>query len=462
MSALPPTPDAILQVVCRAIDAMIAAADAHHGLFPSMIDPATHRMLEESPEAIRGQRDGDRAHQGSNLMHDHPLLLTMYGLSGALNRNVYADAADRYLSRFAAHCMKTPNGLLPWGEHAYWHLRNDAIGCGMSEANPAWPHGAVHDHLRGAPKWLWSRLAALNADGVRRHALGLDWHLKDGLPLEYSRHAYVDEPTRPPRLTGAGDSSCDFPRHCGFYVFDVAFAFSRTPDDELRTHLERWIDYWWDKRPASGPLPSDSRPIPGQRPKPSCSQTISLACSLIEAARIAGEVDSALAATMRMRADDYIERCITPLTEEMQSASHWDGGYGGPNLAAGAFKAMTAYVLCGRDPLRAAAAHVAERYAETDLPRDGSFPASSPGLALSLFASLYEHAHEPRWRDAGLRLAGEVCAIMFEHALPRGATGIDWYESQLGAPLLLHALARIALLADDVEHCPLEQDDSYR
>ncbi|MFT7695535.1 MAG: hypothetical protein ACI8P2_004169, partial [Candidatus Latescibacterota bacterium] len=50
----------------------------------------------------------------------------------------------------------------------------------------------------------------------------------------------------------------------------------------------------------------------------------------------------------------------------------------------------------------------------------------------------------------------------FDAVLPRGAAGIDCYESQMGPSFLQHSLARIALLARDIEHCVLDADYTAR
>ena len=64
-------PDQILNRVCTALDVLIEAGAEYDGLFPSLIDWKTHRMVTDAPPATEGQRNGDRAHLGSNLMHDH-------------------------------------------------------------------------------------------------------------------------------------------------------------------------------------------------------------------------------------------------------------------------------------------------------------------------------------------------------------------------------------------------------
>jgi len=215
-----PRADPILQSVCRALDQLLLSAKPYHGLLPSIMDRHTGVMLETLPDPIPGQRNGDRAHLGSNLMHDQVTLATFLGLGEAMGRPDYQEAAHAYLRRFATHCAATPTGLFPWGEHSFWHLTNDAIGnsYGLLTDDINSPHRrpVTHDHLRAAPLWLWEKLWALNPHCVEQFALGLDFHWMQGKRHEYFRHARIDQ-----RIYCEPDlRSCDFPRHGGFYIFD--------------------------------------------------------------------------------------------------------------------------------------------------------------------------------------------------------------------------------------------------
>jgi hypothetical protein len=85
------------------------------------------------------------------------------------------------------------------------------------------------------------------------------------------------------------------------------------------------------------------------------------------------------------------------------------------------------------------------------------------GLGLGLLADLYDLTGEERWLAGGMTLAEKLVDVFFDAAaLPRGAAGIDWYESQMGPSFLQHGLARIALLAQDRERCLLEADYTAR
>ena len=108
-------PEAIISKICNAIDRLIESSKPYKGLFPSILHPQTGEMLTEKPPKIPGQRDGDRAHLGSNLIHDEPLLATMNALAETESRPEYIEAVDRYLAHFAQNCTHTTTGLFLGG-----------------------------------------------------------------------------------------------------------------------------------------------------------------------------------------------------------------------------------------------------------------------------------------------------------------------------------------------------------
>ena len=71
-------PDEVLERVCGSFDVLIKCAEKHGGLFPSVLDRHTLAQLPHMPPAIPGQRDGDRAYGGSNLIHDEAALKTRW------------------------------------------------------------------------------------------------------------------------------------------------------------------------------------------------------------------------------------------------------------------------------------------------------------------------------------------------------------------------------------------------
>lgn len=472
----------LMETVCRAIDTLTNTAARYNGLVPSLLDCRTGDMLTQLPAAIPGQRNSDRAPLGSNLIHDVPLLGTMYALARAKGNAAYAEAADRYLRYFAQNCTATATGLFPWGEHAFWHLTEHRVGSSIDRHDAT--GRAIHDHLHQAPVWLWEKLHAYNPDCVQRFADGLEYHWKQTDPPEYYRHAEINSRSYAP----ADVRACDFPRHSGFYILDLAFAYGKSGRPELLRQLERYLDYWWEKRGANGLLAIESR-SPADEVRfygtDSPSQTLSLAVSLLEAAKLLDVASPRHASAMRQRADVYIGGFLSaPHVPEQgvfvglcsrddnrmsEPMSVWGSVYGVAIVSASALMCLCAWRLCGRPELLAWAAAAGSCYLKEPFPVSGDtarnaqgvrphefgnltghhyVPARDAGLALELLADLYAAAGDARWLEGGLRLAGQLVPLYFPAVLPRGAAGdVGHYESQLGTGYLLHGLTRLALLA---------------
>jgi len=457
----------VLDTVVAAIDGIVAAGEPYGGLFPSLLDPATGAMLNELPPAIHGQRDGDRCALGNNLIHDEPLLKAMYALAELDARSHLGDAADRYLEAYGAGCTDTPSGLFPWGEHAFWHLVEGRVGSSREALSPDEARrDAIHDHLRQAPVWLWEALDAVTPECVQRFADGLDNHWTEGSPREYIRHAYIEQ-TRPhPR----GARSCDFPRHSGFYILDLAFAHSRQPRPGTLARMKEYLEYWWEKKDANGLLLIESRsPLEASRFHlvNAPTQTFSLAVSLLEGASLLDGQDADLAARMRRYAATYIDGFLTApheldrriyvslcLREDggiREQMALWGSVYGEPSVASTALLCLRAWQLTQDPRLLEWARAVGEAYAATPFPEaapgSAAIPAADPGIALDLLVDLYATTSDGRWLDAAGGLAESLLPLYFHRRIPSGAAGIDWYESQMGPAFLLHGLARYALAA---------------
>jgi hypothetical protein len=471
-------PSPLLQPVVRALNALVSASRPYGGLFPSLLDRRTGAMLSDLPPPIPGQRNADRSHLGCNLMHDESVLRTLYALAQVLGRPDYAETADAYLATFATRCTDTATGLFPWGEHSFWHLLENRVGNSYVYHDGNTPgRPATHDHLRQAPLWLWEKLHALSPRAVMRFAEGLDFHWVAGEPREYIRHAPIDRCEHPKR----GERSCDFPRHGGFYIFDWAFAWTRTGRPDFLKQIRDMLDYWWDKRDARGLLGIESR-----SPEESVrffriqapGQTLSLATSLLETANLVAAREPDVAATLRARGRAYLDGFFAAPHDLAKSVfvilsrrddntvveamPIWGSRYG---LWPASYVALTC--LCAfrftRDPrLLAWAEAVGGAYQSAPFPADTAVPAMDAGLGLGLLVDLYDLTGEKRWRDAGLALAPLLVAAYLDADLPRGAAGIAWYESQMGPGFLLHALARLALLADGNTPCVLAADYTAR
>lgn len=472
------TPDVILTKICNAIDLLIESSIEYNGLFPSILNPKNGQMLMEKPTKIPGQRNGDRAHLGCNLIHDEPLLETMNVLAETESRPRYSDAVDSYLEYFALNCTQTTTGLFPWGEHSFWHLIEHRVGCSRN------PDGgtAIHDHLRKVPLWIWQKLHKFNPACVQRFADGLDYHWTEGDGLEYIRHANIDKTEHLIR----GDRSCDFPRHSGFYIFDLVFAYTQHKRLETLQQIQNYTEYWWEKRDEQGLLCIESRsPSENER---FCNvnaptQTLSLGVSLIESADIIESLLPELAAKMRQYGKVYIEGflaaphnfesrefislCQCETNEIVEKMIPWGSVYGTGTSCGSGVLSLCAWRLTQDQRLLDYALAVGETYIDEEFPFDRvlsegfKIPATDIGLAIELFADLYDITGESVWLDGGNKIAKTALDVYFTETLPFGASGIDWYESQMCPAYLIHGLARIALIQRH-NSCPLKPNYNAR
>ena len=462
-----------LDRVVQAIGAIVEASDPYDGLFPSLLNPRSGKMLTTLPPAIHGQRDGDRCLHGNNLIHDEPLLKAMYALAEIDGRASFGDAAGRYLERYARSCADTPSGLFGWGEHAFWHLLEGRVGSSREALMPDAQLGnATHDHLRQAPLWLWQKLDAHNPACAQRFADGLDNHWTEDEdqdqhePTEYIRHANIEQSRHHPREA----RSCDFPRHSGFYIFDLAFAHSRSPRPETLSQLEAYLEYWWAKKDANGLLLIESR-SPEEHSfhlVHAPTQTFSLGVSLLESAELIAEAEADVADRMRrygrtyldgflsaphdLESRIYVSLCLQDGGDIREQMDVWGSVYGRSSVASTALLCIRAWQLTSDDRFLDWARTVGEAYLDTPFPGDEdagvpAIPAADPGIALDLLVDLYTVTEDARWIDGASVLAETLLPLYFGAVIPSGAAGIDWYESQMGPAFLVHGLTRLALTA---------------
>jgi hypothetical protein len=276
-----------------------------------------------------------------------------------------------------------------------------------------------------------------------------------------------------------------FPPTHRVFVLDLAVAYSFEQRPETRTQLARFLDYWWDRRgeipwwPDTKVLPAESygRPL-----EPHVNQTRRTAASFLEAAAILDDVAPDLAATVRERGETYLHGVLDAVAAgdiDTETDRLWGGGgpYGGSADAVVGLQYLAAWRVSGEERALDRARESGRRYLDAKPPADGIFDfeasgmeiqrgnssyvdpdepvpiaADDAGLVVELLADLYDVTGEEQWCDCGLDIAGAFHDVFFDDApLPRGAAGIDWYESELGTGTLLHGLARIALLARDGE-----------
>ena len=468
----------IITKICNAIDLMIESSKPYKGLFPSILHPKTGEMLMEKPPKIPGQRDGDRAHLGTNLIHDEPLLATMNALAETQSKPEYTEAVDRYLAHFAQHCTHTATGLFPWGEHSFWQLIEERVGCSRNPAGGA----AIHDHLRQVPLWLWQKLHTFNPACVQSFADGLDYHWTEGDGLEYIRHANIDTKAHLVR----GGRACDFPRHSGFYILDLAFAYVQDQRPETHQQIQNYTDYWWEKRDDRGLLRIESRsPKEAERffEMNAPTQTFSLGMSLLESATLIASllpeladqmrqygsvyIDGFLAAPHNLETREFVSLCECETDRIVERMSAWGSVYGSGTACGTGVLCLGGWQLTQNERLMALARAIGDTYLDEKFPVNRvqteafKIPASDAGLTLELFADLYDITGESVWLEGGIELAETVLEVYFPETLPYGASAIDWYESQMGAAFLMHGLARVALLSRH-RTCPLAPNYTAR
>ena len=106
-----------------------------------------------------------------------------------------------------------------------------------------------------------------------------------------------------------GGRSCDFPRHSGFYIFDLTFAYVQNQRSEILDQICLMTDYWWKKRDELGLLLIESRsPKEAERffGNNAPTQTLSLGASLLESGDLMEPFEAELASKMRDYAKEYI------------------------------------------------------------------------------------------------------------------------------------------------------------
>ena len=331
--------------------------------------------------------------------------------------------------------------------------------------------------MRQAPLWLWEKLQEFNPECVQRFAEGLDYHWTEGKGAEYIRHAHIEEKKHHDR----GARSCDFPRHSGFYIFDWAFAYRQSGRKEFLKQIERMLDNWWPRRDEHGLLQIESRSPEDDEQffnTNAPGQTLSLGTSLLESIPLLEQRQPELCATMRERALVYVDGFLAAphdpergrfaihsrrdSNELSQAMPIWGSIYGVWPASYVALTALCTYRLTEDQRLLDWAKAVGQCYVKEEMPQEVAAPAMDAGLGLGLLADLYDITGKKDWLDAGMALAEKLNAVYFDAELPRGAAGIDWYESQMGPSFLQHGLARIALLALDRANCPLEADYTAR
>ena len=414
----------------------------HSPMFASLLDMETHRIPDDTPANVPGQRTGDRAMHGGNLMHDVMLLRACDLLTSLTGEEKYRRAATAYLAFFLENCPQ-PTGLFPWGEHAHWDFFREA------------PGHTVHEYLGGVPVAFWERLWALNPGALRHHADGLINHVVNLETFDFNRHADIRKPLPTPRPTGMG--FLDFPRHAGFLIHTWTFAYAKTSEPQYLDWSLAMIDHHWRARhPVSGLPPSCTRGDQAQTA--SMESALSLSVSLLEAARLlpVGEAKTRyesvarayLASVVRLPHRPREGRFIAafPIDAAPESAAGslsepYQYGYGGGFSCDDGSLLLAAHRLTGDRRARELAEALAGYYSEHDPPPASEIVRAHVYAAIvGLFVDLYTLTDNAAYLAQAERYGRLAVERLFWNGLLRGATGINHYEGDMMAGNLIYNL----------------------
>jgi len=477
-------PRNILRSVDIVTQVMVKAAHRYDGLFPAVAERHVGRVLMDFPlpPAIPGQRNSDRAPRGCNLQHDIPLLEMLDGLDKALGRKRYTLQREAYLRTFATVCAAaSPTGLLPWGEHAFWDLQFGVIGNSYLLQYADQPLDAgipTHQQLFRLPFSQWEIIHEANPEVLPRFVDGLDWHWMDEARTQFNRHAQITQYIRGYQIkrhcrqTGVAPESVkgsDFPGASGMFIHDYACALALVddPDPAWREALVRFSDSWWDRRLESGVCPKSGDTKATAWNGVSLKQTLSLASSLLSAGKVLRAQDPDLAETCLSRGISYVDAIFefeqpdaeagrlysgyNPDGTPFAYSQLWAGNRGQPNTARCAIDLLNAADAADNSKGIELVMRAARGYLESFIPRDVIVRAGDPGAVIALTGEMYRLTGDQVWLDAALQHATDAMELYFDCPLPRMSTGRKHYESQQGSSALVHALARLVLIAEGRE-----------
>ena len=430
------------------LDTLISEGTDHYGtvhspMFASLLDLERHRIPEDIPPPVPGQRAGDRAVRGGNLFHDVMILQACDLVTRLTGDPKYEQAATAYLTFFLENCPQR-TGLFPWGEHAHWHFFREA------------PGHDVHEFLGGVPTAFWDRIWALNPKALRGEADGLVNHVVNLDTFDFDRHAGIHNPLPFPRPQGMG--FLDFPRHGGFYLVVWTTAYAKTGEARYLEWSHGIIDHTFRSRDPKSGLP------------PGCTRTdrsrtiavesvLSLAVSLLEASELLppgkdrdryesvarAYLDRILALPHRPDRGEFLVSFPTGADRPEIEATYSDPyryEYGGGFTADSAVLLLAAYRATEDPRALRLAEGFAEHYAKNDPPPPWKIVrAHTYASILGLFADLYDLTGKPEHLAQAERYGQLAIERLFWRGMFRGATSINHYEGDLMVGNLVYNLA---------------------
>jgi hypothetical protein len=417
------------------IDTMMREGTDRYGterspMFASLLDMESHAIPDDIPANIEGQRYGDRALRGGNLLHDVMLLQTCGLLAERTQEPKYGEARNAYLTFFLKRSPQK-TGLFPWGEHAYWDFFEEK------------PGASIHEFLGSVPHDFWEILWRINPEAVRREMEGLINHVTNLRDFHFDRHADLFTSLPESRTSGGG---MDFPRHAGFYIQAWGFLYSKTPEKKYADWILQMIGHHWPHRDKNGILPSTTRGAQAQIA--SVESTLSLGVSLLETAAIlppgeirercqsAGEeyTKAVVRLPHRAREGKFLASMYRKPPAEIveQFSDPYRYGYGGNFTADNASLLLAVHRLTGNQSALKLAEELAAFYARNDPPPPYEVVrAHVYASIIGLFTDLYSLRKDPAHLAQAERHAELAIERLYYKGLFRGATGIDHYEGDL-------------------------------
>lgn len=126
----------------------------------------------------------------------------------------------------------------------------------------------------------------------------------------------------------------------------------------------------------------------------------------------------------------------------------WGGDRGNPVAAKFVVNILNAANAAGDERGAELAVRVAEAYKDSFMPRDLIVRAGDIGSVISLLGEVARVTQSDEWLTVAMSHATDAMELYFDSPMPRCSTGRAHYESQQGSSVLVHALARLILIAD--------------
>jgi hypothetical protein len=435
-----------LQIVRSCLDTLIDKGTDRYGsehspMFSSILTLDTQRMPDVAPPLLPGQRANDRAFPGANLQHDLHTLILLREFSRLTGDSKYSTAADAYMGFFLKRCAAWGNGLLPYGEHAFWNFRTEEV------------QQAIQENLGLVPpdtlEWMWS----LNPAAVEKHIRRLEIHFlappevvwdPKTADLVWNRHAGIKSLDRPKEPAA-------FPRAGGFFITEWGFLHTKKPDRALLDISLRTA------RASKGT---------------NMSLTSLGICLLRTNAMLQTHAVPEFASLGKQLCDrilddpeDHPSKGIIGVytkvfagarTAGSKTFGFWDltyagsGGYGALGAERYALMATQIHRLTGSPRHLELAREIGEFYLQQSIPKDEGISCGKFGGMIALMLDLHDLTRDPRYLRLAEEIAETAASTLYANGLIRAATGADYYEAANGAGILLTELLRLHLIISGV------------